>query len=335
MLYIDHKYVSLLSNRLQRFKRLNPKTYTFRCPICGDSKHNSYKTRGYIYEKKDKMLFFCHNCGASMAFHNFLKQQDDSLYQEYTQEKYINKVEQKRVSDEPDITKFQKPKFITDSPLKGLKKISQLPDTHPAKRYVVKRKIPARTHHKLFYVDRFNAWVNKFIPGKLNAENGDEPRLILPLIDKERNCFGVQGRSFKPGGVRYITIIFDESHPKVFGYDGIDTTKRVYVTEGPIDSLFVENAVAMAGADVAFDLLPDDSVFIYDNEPRNEQIVKRMEKIIDKGYNIVLWPSTIEQKDINDMVMAGHTIEEIKRVIDDHTYNGLSAKMTLYQWKKV
>ena len=335
MLYIDHKYVNLLSNRLGRFTRLNPKTYTFRCPICGDSKRNVYKTRGYIYEKKDKMLFFCHNCGASMAFHNFLKSQDDNLYQEYVQEKYVNKVENNRIEAKVDITRFEKPKFVTESPLKDLKKISQLPDQHPAKRYVVRRKIPARTHHKLFYVDRFKSWVNKYLPGKLNADNGDEPRLILPFLDKENNCFGVQGRSFKPDGIRYITIIFDENHPKVFGYENVNLDKQVYVTEGPIDSLFVENAVAMAGADITYEAIPENATFIYDNEPRNEQIVKRMEKTIEKGYNVVIWPNNITHKDINDMVLSGLTSEDVKRIIDDHTYNGLSAKMTLYQWKKI
>jgi transcription elongation factor Elf1 len=338
MLYIDHKYVGLISNRLQRFTRLNPKTYTFRCPICGDSKRNTYKTRGYLYEKKDKMLFYCHNCHVSMLFSNFLKNQDDRLYQEYVQEKFINKTENIDTGA-VDITKFEPPKFRVESPLKDLKKISQLAADHPAKKYVIRRRIPARTHHKLFYAPRFKTWVNTFIPEKFNLDTGDEPRLILPFLDKDQNCFGLQGRSFKPDGLRYITIMFDESMPKIFGYESVDVSKRVYVIEGPIDSLFIDNCVAMAGADLTIDRLPgkwtQDMVFIFDNEPRNKQIVDRMDKVLDLGYNIVIWPSGLEHKDVNDMIIAGMSESDIKTIIEQNTCGGLSAKMTLSQWKKI
>lgn len=335
MLIIDHKYVGLLSNRLLRFTKVNPKTYNFRCPICGDSKRNSYKARGYIMEKKDVMLFYCHNCNASLSFANFLKQQDITLYTEYMQEKFLDKqsVKQEIV---PDITKIVWPDYRFNSPLKHLKKISQLPHDHPAKLYVVQRKIPFDQHHKLFYAPRFKAWVNKCIPEKFNVSDGDEPRLIIPFIDKEKKCFGVQGRSFKKDGLRYITIMFDESKPKIFGYDTVDLSKRVYVLEGPIDSMFISNAIAMAGSDVNLDKLPDgwtqDLAFVYDNEPRNKQIVKKMEKAIDLGYNVVIWPDNIQQKDVNDMILSDLNPMQLIR---DNTYYGLEAKMRISQWKKV
>ena len=335
MFILEHKYVGLLSNRLERFTRVNQKTYTFRCPICGDSKRNSYKTRGYIYQKQDRMLYFCHNCGASMSFGNFLKTIDHTLHNEYMQERFMEKqgnVQKK----EPDITSFKKPVFQTNSPLKTLKKISGLEELHPAKRYVVKRKIPPRFHHKLYFCPKFKAWINTVIPGKFKGEEGDEPRLIIPLIDKKNNVFGVQGRSFKPDGIRYITIMFDENNPKVFGLDDIDYDKPVYVVEGPIDSMFLENAIAMAGSDLPFhyfdEFRKETLTFVYDNEPRNKQIVKRMEDVIERGYNIVLWPEDMEQKDINDMVLAGLNPMSI---IKQNTYSGLGAMMKLTQWKKI
>ncbi len=331
MLFIDHKYTQLLSNRLQRFTKLNPKTYNFRCPICGDSQKNNYKSRGYIYEKKDHLLYFCHNCGASMLFGNFLKQFDQQLFNEYSQEKYLNK---EKKEDIVDITKIQIPKFRIYSPLKDLKKISQLEPDHPAKRYVTNRKIPAKYHYKLCYCPRFKRWINTVIPGKFNGDDGDEARLIIPFIDKDDNCFGVQGRSFKPDGIRYITIIFDESKPKIFGLDTVDLNKPVHVLEGPIDSMFIENSVAMAGSDLSSNLLDGFKggvTFVYDNEPRNKQIVTRMEKCIDKGYNIVIWPESLDVKDINEMVMEG--IDPMT-LIKNNTYSGLGAKMKITQWKK-
>jgi hypothetical protein len=333
MLFVDHKYALLLSNRLERFTKLNSKSYNFRCPICGDSKKNTYKARGYLYEKKDTMLYYCHNCGASMSIGNFLKQVDSTLYDEYRQESYLNK--DRPVVVQPDITKIVWPKYRVDSPLKTLKKISQLSSDHPAKRYVEARRIPARTHYKIFYAPKFRSWVNNIIPDKLDTSEGDEPRLILPFISKNNECFGVQGRSFTPNGQRYITIMFNESFPKLFGLDTIDESKTIFVTEGPIDSLFLDNAIAMAGADIDPDYVTisqSNLVLIYDNEPRNKHIVQRMEKAIDRGYNIVIWPDHIEQKDINDMALANI---DFTNIINRNIFSGLSAKARLLQWKRI
>ena len=337
MLYIDHKFVNLLSNRLDRFKRSSPTLYNFRCPICGDSQKNKHKTRGYIFEKQNKLIFHCHNCNASMIFGKFLEWIDPQLFKEYKTEKYLEKQVQQPAK--PDITKIERPRYLKGSPLRSLKKISQLPHDHPAKLYVVHRRIPPEVQYKLFYCPRFKQWVNSFIPEKFSTEDGDEPRLILPFLDKEGECFGFQGRSFKKDGIRYITIILDDSKPKIFGLDTIDFTKTFYIVEGPIDSLFLDNAVAMAGADLGIDkicgqdLALQNCVYVYDNEPRNVQIVKKMEQIVNRGYNIVIWPSSIEGvKDINDMVLEGY---DPKGMVKEFQFKGLEARLKFVEWKKV
>lgn len=337
MLYIDIKYIGLLSGRLDRFKRKSNNTYNCRCPICGDSKTNRVKTRGYLYEKKGSMLYFCHNCGASLSFANFLKSLDPELYKEYTQEKFIETYGKSNTSTTTvaDITNPAPPKFMRFSPLGKLKKISQLEYNHPAKLYVEKRKIPSNVHYKLFYAPKFKEWVNTFIPGKFDYEV-DEPRLILPFLDEEKNCFGFQGRSFTPGGIRYITIMIDSDKPKIFGLDTLNTQSNVYVTEGPIDSLFLPNAIAMAGADMQTSWFNESVlsklVFVYDNEPRNPDIIRRMSKVIDKGHKIVIWDDGMKEKDINDMVISGI---DVKSTVDKCTYTGLEAQLKFAMWKKI
>lgn len=339
MLYIDTKYIGLITSRLDRLKRKG-NSYNFRCPICGDSHTNRSKARGYIYQRGDEMLFYCHNCHASMRFGNFLKFLDPELHKEYVQERFVEKHNPIPVP-EHDITKIVKPRYLIDSPLKDLRKISQLDWDHPAKRYVQNRLIPTRQHAKLFYVPRFKKWVNKFIPDKFDLENSeDEPRLIIPFIDETGYCYGVQGRSFKKDGIRYITIIFDDERPKVFGLDTVDYDKPIYVTEGPIDSMFLPNAIAMAGSDSvnvidSMDIDKGKITFVYDNEPRNKEIVRIMEKVIDKGYNVCFWPEHIVQKDINDMILNGLKQEDVKLIIDNNTYKELQAKMKMVTWRKV
>ena len=279
-----------------------------------------------------------------MIFGKFLEWIDPQLFKEYKTEKYLEKQVQqleKQVQQpaKPDITKIERPRYLKGSPLRSLKKISQLPHDHPAKLYVVHRRIPPEVQYKLFYCPRFKQWVNSFIPEKFSTEDGDEPRLILPFLDKEGECFGFQGRSFKKDGIRYITIILDDSKPKIFGLDTVDFTKTFYIVEGPIDSLFLDNAVAMAGADLGIDkicgqdLALQNCVYVYDNEPRNVQIVKKMEQIVNRGYNIVIWPSSIEGvKDINDMVLEGY---DPKGMVKEFQFKGLEARLKFVEWKKV
>lgn len=238
-----------------------------------------------------------------------------------------------------DISKFSQRRIDKFEPFKDMPKISQLKENHPAKRYVVSRKIPSNAHWRIYYSDIYYTWVNSMVPNKFseNALKNDEPRIVLPFIDSNGYVFGFTGRSISPASkVRYATIILDDSKDKIFGLDTVDKKKRTYIVEGPIDSLFLENCAAMAGADVDFSVLGDPSnvVVVYDNEPRNKEIIKRITRCIDRGYSVCIWPDHVEEKDINGMVMAGSSGPVVQAIIDQNTFSGLSAKMRLATWSK-
>lgn len=338
--WIDQKYIGLISNRVERFKRVNATLYNLRCPLCGDSKTNKTKTRGYIMDKPVVgTVYYCHNCHESISLGNFLKRIDSGVAEQYKREKFLEKngsKEEQKV-EKPDISKVTVPVFLRgDSPLKSLKKVSQLPHDHPVKLYVQKRRIPTSVHYKLFYAPKFKGWVNTIIPEKFDAEN-DEPRLIIPLLDRDKKMFGFQGRGFKKDGIRYITIMIDDTKPKVFGLDTIDEKGKIFVVEGPIDSMFLPNCIAMAGSAINLeDIFPnkpkEEIVIVMDNEPRNKQIVSQIDKYIDLGYSVCIWPDNINEKDINDMVLTGMDPEGI---ILQNIKRGLTAKAALTQWKKV
>lgn len=337
MLWLDHKYINLLSSRLERFGRVNANTYRFRCPICGDSQKDTRKTRGYVYMRKGTLKFFCHNCNASMGLPWFIKTLDPTLYTEYLKERMVENGHKDETQEFVD--KMKTPVFIKNTGLKDLKKISQLRADHPVKEYVTKRLIPTDTHYKLFLTMKFKAWVNTMLPEKFEDLENDEPRLIIPFLDKDKNLFGFQGRSFKKTGIRYITIILDEDKPKIFGLDTMDDTKDIYMVEGPIDSLFLPNGIASAGGDLIsplqqLDVHKSKFVVVYDNEPRNKETIKKIEKAIDSGYRVCIWPTVLEQKDINDMVLAGYTTDKVKEIIDDCTYSGPTARLHFALWRK-
>lgn len=333
MHWIDVKYISLLSNKLERFKRKSDKLWNFRCPLCNDSATNKSKARGFIYPKGDRHIFYCHNCYTTMGFSNFLKNIDPQLHIEYSQEKFLAKEDEKIEVIEPF-------RIVVESTvLSPLKKISSLSHRHPAKTYITKRMIPNIFHSKLYFCSKFKEFVNSVYPKKFETTDNDEPRLIIPIIDRLDKLVGFQGRCFKTNTkMRYITVMLDKTKPRLFGLDRVDLNKKVYVTEGPFDSMFINNSLAVAGGHIIRELASlcidkDKIIVVYDNEPRNPDIVRGMQSAIDAGYSICIFPDCIMEKDINDMVMQ-RPLDNIQELIDSNTYYGLTASLKLSQWKK-
>ena len=322
--FVDIRFINLISNRLPKFKRVKPDLYNFRCPICGDSEKTKNKARGYLYRIKTNTNYKCHNCGISLSFNNFLKQVDPALHKEYTLEKFKEGHTGKNfVAKEPKF-EFEKPKFKKTLKI-GLPKASSNQD---AKKYLEDRKLDP---DKFYYTDKFKEWTNSKVH-TFDDLTYDEPRIIIPLIYEDK-FVGYQGRSLGPSKVKYITVMLDDDAPKIYGLDKVGRDAPVFVTEGPFDSTFIRNSIAMCGADADVDRWGiSNPVYIYDNEPRNREIVNRISKTIDRGYQVVIWPDHINVKDINDMVMSGL---DVQNLVESNIYSGLQAKLKFTNWKKI
>ena len=319
---VDSKYIGLVSSRLQKFKRVKADLYNFRCPICGDSQKHKNKARGYFYSVRADINFRCHNCGASMTFSNFLKQIDPTVHKQYVFEKFkVGHTGRGSVVEEPKFN-FEPPKF---KPRVDLPKASE---NSAAKKYLENRKL---NPDKFYYTDKFKAWSNSQ-KETFDSVEYDEPRIIIPLFYK--NTFvGFQGRSLGPSKVKYITVMINDDAPKIYGLDQIGGGAPVFVTEGPFDSTFIRNSIAMCGSDGDVGKWGiSDPIWVYDNEPRNREIVRRIEDTISRGAKVVIWPSNIPEKDINDMVLAGH---DVQSVVESNIYNGLEAKLQFNTWKRI
>jgi predicted RNA-binding Zn-ribbon protein involved in translation (DUF1610 family) len=323
---IDSKYIGLVSSRLQKFKRVKADLYNFRCPICGDSQKNKNKTRGYIYPVKNNTNFKCHNCGASLSFNNFLKEIDPTLHKQYTLEKFKEGHTGKNFVVEEPKFEFTKPVF------KQKLNLPKATENETAKKYLTDRRLDP---NKFYFAEKFKEWTNTQVQTfDQKSLEYEESRIVIPLCTLDGNIFGFQGRALGPSKVKYITVILDESIPKVYGLEGVKKDETIYVTEGPFDSTFVQNAIAMCGSDILLDSLNlgNDIVYVLDNEPRNKEICNRISKLIDRGEKVVIWPRSIIEKDINDMVLTGHQVMD---VLKSHTYKGLEAKVKFNEWKKV
>ena len=333
MSYLDDKYLGLISPRLEKFRKIRGGVYNFRCPYCGDSQRHKNKARGYIYKNKADYNFKCHNCGVTRSFTYFLKDRDPPLYDEYVMERYKEGLTGKgTVAPEPNFT-FVKPKFRKKDICDELVKISELNTSHRAKKYLINRGINEDTLSKFYYCPDFKRWTNKHKKIYDTTDNDDD-RIIIPLRNSKGELFGYQGRSLDPTSkMRYITVMLDENAPKIYGLEKINTQKPIYILEGPFDSTFMENSVAMCGSDVDIRTFGWSSyIWVYDNEPRNREIVNRLERSINRGDQVVIWPSNIKEKDVNEMILAKHNICDI---IKTNTFSELKAKLQLNLWKKV
>jgi len=346
--HLDIKYINMLSPKLEKFSWRRRNIATCRCPVCGDSKKKKSKTRFYFYESKDSFYVKCHNCGYASSFYNFLKSTDALLFRDYSSERYLNKMNNTGKEEETTMISMFKNAFKKFEPkdefLNKIPKISELPENHIARQFVEFRKIPKIYYDILYFSDDFGKWMRSVDPDSDSL--GKEKRLVIPFFNKHGQMVAAQGRVLTMKGemnarntARYITVKADKSIDRLwYGLWRSDPSKKIYVVEGPLDSLFIPNTVALVGAAAINQIHPrienSDLIFVLDNEPRNEQIVNFNKKLIEDGRKVCIWPDSIKQKDINDMIYTLNP-QEIQKIIDKNTFQGLEAMFRLSRWSKI
>lgn len=349
---VDQDFINRMSASLDRFKAKKDGSYNFRCPYCGDSQKNKYKARGYFFlnEKKNRYAYMCHNCGISCLLKTFIENHAPHLAADYRIESFRD--HNLRTSGIPSgLLKDKTPEVVfkqtSSKPAFRAKHLdlmdqhgtvlASLDENHPAVVYANSRLLPDDTLKRVYWVDDFAALARNLDPSK--TELHEDGRIVFPMRDRHGYLFAVNGRSIDPASnLRYISIRRpDRNDPKIYGLDRFDPDRHGYVTEGPIDSEFLPNALAMAGAS-ATNSLPFDLqkvTLIYDNEPRNQDIVKIMARMISRGASIFIWPKDCPYKDINEAVTNGVSPEAMKTYIDNRTYSGLRAELELANWTRV
>lgn len=338
-LWIDQKYLGTLSVRLEKFSKKGDSIYNFRCPICGDSATNKNKARGYAFFKKGGMFYKCHNCSASMSLGTLIKTLDPTLYKEYCLDRYKEGDTGRKAHKEHGFV-FKPVRFATNKHenFKGLlTSLRDLNDSHEAVVYANNRKIPKDKFDQLFFVEDVSS-MKAFAPDYTDKLVTNEPRLVLPFYNAEDELVGFSCRALRGEKQRYIVIRVKEDSPMIYNLNRIDKEQTVYVTEGPIDSLFLPNAIAVGNSNLV-GALPAlngvNSLLIYDNEPRNKEIVREIKKAIESNASVCIWPKNIKEKDINEMIMSGITQNEILNTINKNTFSGLKAMLEFNNWRMV
>ena len=338
MNYIDTKYISLISPRLRNFTKKGDFLWNFSCPYCGDSQKNRKKARGFVYRTKNDLFYKCHNCAMGTTLPKLIEYLDSNLYKEYQMEMFKDGKDGKEYRGNykvktPDFD-FTAPAFKKKVSFAGLKSLAHMNDNHPAKKIFLERRLPREAWNDIYFCPKFFEFTNGLVKNKFPSLDGDHPRLIIPFRKRDGEIFAYQGRAFGDEPQKYITIILDETHPKIFGLDRVDFSNDVYVMEGPFDSLFIDNTIAVAQSDLRLPDYKEKVILVPDNEPRNKEVCKQIKRCIDEGYRVCLWPSSVEEKDVNDMILGGKTSVEIRELIHSNTHHGLEALTVFSSWKR-
>lgn len=338
MLWIDVKYLNLITSGLALFKKKNEKLWNFRCPYCLDSQKKESKKRAYIYAKNNDLFFKCHNCSKGTTFSNFLNFVDPIIHKEYIMDRFVS-------GDNYKNHNYKQPVLLSSKTIDKLFKkkntyknidldsIASLENKHFARTYIESRQIPIDFYDKLFFTKNFKSYVSQFDLEKSKSLKDKDPRIVIPFFDESGDLIAFQGRSLEDSSVRYISIKVKEENQLIFGLERLNPNNRVWVFEGPIDSLFIRNGLAVSGSDLTKLIGKyNDIVFVFDNEPNNKDIVKIMGNIISKGEKIIIWNSDVHEKDVNDMVLSGIDIE---KELNNSVCMGLEAVAKLNWWKRV
>jgi len=341
-LSIDLKYTLLLTPRFEKFQRKQDYLFACRCPLCGDSKKNLSKMRGYIYRKVNNLFYRCHNCGQSMSIGNLIKTLDGSLFKEYLMERYKSGevFKDNKVKIAIDVPSFKFGKLKTDIQYENAERCDKLSKEHFCIKYCESRKMTKDILSMLYYTDNYKKFCDEIYPTHGKEITADK-RLVIPFYDENNSLVAISGRALENASekLRYVTIRTNESNEKlVYGMDRIDLKQPVYIVEGPIDSLFLNNCLASGDSNLALtakNIKAEKIILIYDNEPRNKEVMKLMQNAIKLGHNVVIWPDTIKGKDINEMIMNGMSQSDLQDIISSNTFEGLRAQTKFTFWKKV
>jgi hypothetical protein len=350
MNYLEKVYVDRISPYLSNFREMGNNVWNCKCPYCNDSKKTSRKTRGYFHigTEDDNLIYSCRNCSISVPLGKFIQDNFPQYYAQFKLDFFSKKDAKlgiKKPANTTTLKLVQLKSKINNTTSETLKPVLTLDDSHPAKQYLVGRALPDLSD--IGYVENFRRYVAEMTNNDSRYEKlPEDQRIIIPLKTPDGEIMGFQGRALTDTSLRYITIKIPEMedyYVKIYGLDKFNKNNAGFGVEGPFDSKFLPNCFAMCGTSLDMNalkrelILPQNTIIIIDNEPRNKDIVNRMYSYVEKGFRIYIPPQHLDTKlkDINKMWLDGWTKKDLVKLFVENSFTGIRAKLQIDKWKRV
>lgn len=353
--YIIEGYLEEAMSYYDNFHRhYSDGTLHCKCHICGDSKTRNNISRLNAQNYGGTWFVKCYNCGYSGNWLSYLRDYHPSIFESCMTEIKFGEI--KKLKDRSEGTK--KPEISTKDEVKEevpiekndpkksiifpptVYKISDIQESHSVVQYVKNRKIPRRVWDKLYFTNDFRSLVCMYKEMGDGYSNYKEPRLVIPIFSEDNLIVGFQGRALRKEdeAIKYMTIKVDDNASKLYGLERVDPDKTIFVLEGPLDSLFLSNAIAMTGGSLSLDKMPfpDKRVYVLDIERRHQDTHTRISNLISSGERVVLFDNCQwEGKDINDLLLKNDiTVEDIENYMHNNIVSGWEARVRFDRWSK-
>lgn len=342
MLWIDLKYANLVGSELEHFRLISNHPYiaNYRCFVCGDSSKKKRRSRGYLLEKDNKIISYCHNCGAHFSLGNFLKEKSPRLFGEYRLE-CLRERGQRHAPVKPAPV-FKETKF-KPRPLDLGPTLNDCTDGGVLE-YARKRRIPEKFYsslHSNVSIQNITKQIEKYQSLSLDPE----PVLVIPFYNEEREYSHICCRAIdKEAAFRYYVFEVNSILPSLWGLEYVNWSQPVFVFEGPIDAMCVPNSLAIGGS-IGVNSLSyikarinsmKDVCFVYDNEMfKNKQILKQVKSRIEQGFSVVIYDKQFDGKDANEVITNDiMTPTELISYYRARSFAGLAATLELAHQSK-
>jgi hypothetical protein len=331
-LIIDKKYVGFISSRLKNVTYKGAgnvlASFTHSC-----ERSDSRKKRGHFLLYPDGVFMRCFNCSESLPLSKFIQDIDPSLYRGYCLENFKEGIwESKNDFKQPNPEPIKKEETTqTKNHFTDLISYASLPPGNPALKYISNRQIPEARYKELYLVPKFYKWASRIDP-IFEKFKTDVPRLIIPCYDSSKKLLGFTCRAFGKELPKYIHLRIDKEQEFIYGQNHVDINKTLLVVEGQLDSLFLDNCLAIGRADYKSRFLETHKhnvIIIPDNDfRRNLHVCNQLKKAISNGFTICILPDSWK-KDINDIVRSGITAREIEQYVFKNKKSGAAALLEL------
>jgi hypothetical protein len=316
-----------------RYKKSN-NSYEAGCPICREG--NSWNKKRRLYYLPESGVMCCHNCGWYSNTMKWVLEVSGLTYNEIVNEIKANEFNVIDISTETvSVSSFEVESLPKDSiNLLSKQQVDYYHDNkivQQAVQYIKSRKLDTAVNAPPAIYLSLTDSVHK-------------NRVCLPSYDTNNKVVYYQTRSFLENDDRPKYLSKINSPKNVYGIENVtDIHKYIYLFEGPIDSFFIENGVAIYGiqenstqslTEYQRDILSKyyymNTVWVLDNQHIDTASREKTKLLLDRGENVFIWPRSLSKfKDFNEMCMKYNLDEIDHKFIESRTFSGSDAKMQL------
>lgn len=326
MVLQEQYIVEQIHENARRVKQMRAsRVYNFECPICNEGKSRGKKRRGYYIPEQNTIC--CHNCHWKSNPIKWIQEVTNKSFYEIKDEnsKFYSSAEY-IIERSENITKTSS---FSTLPEDSINLYSETEVSYYINNDKVKSVIDYCKKRKLFTARNKPDALYFSLKDKIYKDS-----LCFPFFNRQNKIDFFQVREMGiPKGSKYRGKLNAEK--SIFNVNKIDPNfPYIFMFEGPIDSMFVNNGVALAGVSLTHlqkQMLAEfpfhQKIWVLDNQHIDNTAKDITLKLLEQGQDVFIWPKKYSSfKDLNELC-CHYDIDGIgaKIILDNVVNNKIAA----------